>query len=718
MTSPEPRVLPLPVVLVAALLIGLPWMDGGRSPAGQATLLLVLASAGAAALLTGRPAWPPRPTLLFLAMFSLVVASSAHTLLPDRTIQTALLLSTYVVAGTLTVRGVREDPRTERTLLGACLISGLLVAGLGIYWLFRGSTAGFYATVLVGPFGYPNAMAGFLLLAGGAACASLQGDRSRLERAAAVVGCGLFPAGLYFTRSRGAVLAACVGILVWALLERERWWARRWLWGGAAALLVAGGLSLMGHRLVRLLWFVWPGGAAGGEDTSVQWRLFISKWTWAMIWDHPWLGVGPGAFPVALTHYQTLPYTGGENPHNLYLEIAAEYGLAFAILAGLAFLFCLVRVATGRTPTPAGARRADQANGPGGSAGGMCGPQRRGPGLELPSHRAHQRGPAWPDRRREPASLDRTAAPPDVAHPDWRRVAGAGTRGRCRGHPLRFRRAGDAGAYRVGGRQRGGRREELGSRTVAQSAQLLGPLLARVDPTPRRRPPGGVGGRRADAVECPPRSQRPRPRGRDGADRRPLGGGGDGVPARRGTGSGSPPVVSRRAGRGVGLSRKIRGEHIRVRARRVPVHSGTGPDQRGPLLGPRRSVPFRSNESYRGAPVRTGRRFGSSAGRHRPCSPARPAGCSGDLRRHGSPREDLARGRHREFLARLDGGGLVSGRNAICCIPPAARTLEWGPNRSGWPGFTRSAAGSDRRPCVTRSRSGKRMLAPSDARGR
>jgi O-antigen ligase len=249
------------------------------------------------------------------------------------------------VAGTLTVRGVREDPRTERTLLGACLISGLLVAGLGIYWLFRGSTAGFYATVLVGPFGYPNAMAGFLLLAGGAACASVQGDRSRLERAAAVVGCGLFPAGLYFTRSRGAVLAACVGILIWALLERERWWARRWLWGGAAALLVAGGLSLMGHRLARLLWFVWPGGAAGGEDTSVQWRLFISKWTWAMIRDHPWLGVGPGAFPVALTHYQTLPYTGGENPHNLYLEIAAEYGLTIAILAGLAFLFCLARVA-------------------------------------------------------------------------------------------------------------------------------------------------------------------------------------------------------------------------------------------------------------------------------------------------------------------------------------------------------------------------------------
>ena len=352
MTPPESRVIPLSVVLMAALLIGLPWLDGGRSAAGQATLLLVLASAGAAALLTGRPAWPPRPTPLFLAILSLVVASAVHTLLWDRTIQTVLLLSAYVVAGSLAMRGVRDDPRTERVLLGACLISGLLATGLGIVWYFHGGEPGFYATVLVGPFGYPNAMAGFLLLAGGAAVASVLGDRSRLERAAAVVGCALFPAGLFLTRSRGAMLAACVGILSWALLERERWWARRWLWAGAATFFFAGGIYLMGHRLLGLLWFVWPGGPNEGGDTSVQWRLSILQWTWAMIRDHPWLGVGPGAFPMALTRYQALPYTSGENPHNLYLEIAAEYGLAVAILAGLTLLICLARAAMagGRLP--------------------------------------------------------------------------------------------------------------------------------------------------------------------------------------------------------------------------------------------------------------------------------------------------------------------------------------------------------------------------------
>jgi O-antigen ligase len=345
MTPPEPRVVPLSVLVMATLLIGLPWLDGGRSAAGQAVLLLVLASAAVAALLTGRPAWPPRPTPLFLAILCLVVASAVHTLLWDRTIQTGLLLSAYLVAGSLTVQGMRDDPRTERAVLDACLISGLLVVGFGIVGHIRGSESGFYATVLVGPFGYPNAMAGFLLLGGGAAVASVLGDRSRPERSAAVVGCALFPAGLYLTRSRGAILAACVGILIWALLERERWWARRWLWGGAAALFVAGGLHLMGHRLVGLLSFVWPDGPTAGGDTSVQWRVSILRWTWAMIRDHPWLGVGPGAFPMALTRYQTVPYTSGENPHNLYLEVAAEYGLAVAILAGVALLICVGRAA-------------------------------------------------------------------------------------------------------------------------------------------------------------------------------------------------------------------------------------------------------------------------------------------------------------------------------------------------------------------------------------
>jgi O-antigen ligase len=96
------------------------------------------------------------------------------------------------------------------------------------------------------------------------------------------------------------------------------------------------GLGVAGNRWGTLLQALWSGGGDGPTDTSIQWRLSVLQWTWAMIRDHPWLGVGPGAFPVALLPYQQIPYVGGENPHNLYAEVAAEYGLPVAVLLVLA----------------------------------------------------------------------------------------------------------------------------------------------------------------------------------------------------------------------------------------------------------------------------------------------------------------------------------------------------------------------------------------------
>ena len=426
-----------------------------------------------------------------------------------------------------------------------------------------------------------------------------------------------------------------------------------------------------------------------------------------MIRDHPWVGVGPGAFPVALTHYQQIPYTSGENPHNLYLEIAAEYGLAVAILAGLALLICLVRAAMAghRLPLAHAARTRRMVLVAALAAFAVHNGMDLDwsfPAIALTSvvllglTVAGSRHPSTERPRRRMSPIRTGAVLLALAI-----VAGVAAA-----------RYGSAVLVTQG-------RTELAAGHVADAeknlvrARWLNPLSfsahywLRVDPAPRRRPPGGARGRRADALERPAGSQRPRPRGRDGAGRRPLGGGNDRVPARRGTGAGSPPVVSRRPGRGVGVSRKIRGEHTRVRARRVPVHSGTGPDQRGPLPGPRRSVPFGSHESYRSAPVRTGRRSGRSAGRHRPRSPARTAGCPRDLRHHGSPRADVARGRHRELLARLDRGGLVSGGNLSAASHPPPGLGNGVP--TGPPGLDSLAPRwrSVRRPCVTRSRSGK-----------
>jgi hypothetical protein len=166
MPSPDPRSLPLAILLLAGLQVGLPWALGGRSPAGQASLVLLLVLAAAAGLFPRGQAPRLVPSPLLLIGGILAAASALHTIYPDRTVQGLLLLLAYLLAGTLAPRGAREVPWAERLLLAAISISGALVTMFGLYRLHQGGDEGMYARLLTGPFGYPNAMAGFLLTGG------------------------------------------------------------------------------------------------------------------------------------------------------------------------------------------------------------------------------------------------------------------------------------------------------------------------------------------------------------------------------------------------------------------------------------------------------------------------------------------------------------------------------------------------------------------------
>jgi putative inorganic carbon (hco3(-)) transporter len=352
MAQPDRRSFSLPLCILAAVLVGLPWADGGRSPAGQAAVVLLLALAGAAVFLRRDTGPILKPSPLLAAGAILVGASAARTIYPDLTVQALLLVIAYVVAVALAVQAGRDAAWMERALLDAGVFSGLLVAALGFVWLSQGNDGGFYADALIGPFGYPNAMAAFLLLAGGASAATLQPDRHWIERAAALVTCAACLIGLHLTRSRGVWVAVAVGALCWAAVQWRREWSSRLAWVFLGALSIAAGLILANSREGSLVSLLSQGSPAAAADTSVQWRLSVLQWTCAMIRDHPWLGVGPGAFPVALLQYQRIPYVSGENPHNLYIEIASEYGLPVGILFSLGLAVVLARVATATRRMP------------------------------------------------------------------------------------------------------------------------------------------------------------------------------------------------------------------------------------------------------------------------------------------------------------------------------------------------------------------------------
>jgi O-antigen ligase len=351
MPSPERRLVSLVTLVLGGLAVGLPWTAGGRSPTGQATLVLFLVLAAAAATFTRGLGAPIRPSPLVLAGIVLAGSSALSTIYPDRTVQTLLVLLAYLLAGTLASQAARHEPPAERLLLGAIAVSGLMTAAIGLYRLLEGSTEGLYARLLTGPFGYPNAMAGFLLVSGGAALALARGDRfSPLRIGSTAIGV-LLLTGLFLTRSRGAFVAAAAGFVAWIVVER----GRQSRWGALALLSGCAGL------LAVLACILWLSGmlpldfrrfAERADTSSLVWRWQILQWTWHMAKDHAWQGVGPGAFPVALTHYQRVPYVSGENPHNLYLEVAAEYGLPAAIFALAMFVGFLAKIwAASRRPT-------------------------------------------------------------------------------------------------------------------------------------------------------------------------------------------------------------------------------------------------------------------------------------------------------------------------------------------------------------------------------
>jgi O-antigen ligase/tetratricopeptide (TPR) repeat protein len=351
MAAPEVRPLLPAAVICAGAVLGLPWALGGRSPAGQTGLVLLLLLAGAALFVSDRTAVGFRASPRLLLVGGLVGASALHTIYPDRTLQLLPILLAYLLAAHVALGAARSSRRLETLLLGAASLSALLVTAGALRGLWHGNDGGLYAELLVGPFGYPNALGGFLLLGGGAAMAALlPAIRATSRVAAALVGAGTM-AGLFLTRSRGAALAGLVGVLVWALVQREIWWPRHRRWAGALVLL---GVAWCGAHAPRLFSLVTAFGPGGTSDTSVAWRLSMLRTTWRMIREQPWLGVGPGAYPVALIHYQSLPYVGGENPHNLYLEVAAEYGLPVACLLVVLLLGLLVRVgrALRRLPPP------------------------------------------------------------------------------------------------------------------------------------------------------------------------------------------------------------------------------------------------------------------------------------------------------------------------------------------------------------------------------
>jgi O-antigen ligase len=95
-----------------------------------------------------------------------------------------------------------------------------------------------------------------------------------------------------------------------------------------------------------------------GEDASAARRIDIWHSAWAMIKEHPWAGVGFGAFPVAITrHHESSGVSAPEVALNDYIELTADGG-AFGAAIFCWFVVCLMRRIVRQLKSPSRSRRA------------------------------------------------------------------------------------------------------------------------------------------------------------------------------------------------------------------------------------------------------------------------------------------------------------------------------------------------------------------------
>lgn len=283
-----------------------------------------------------------RLVLLFAAIAGLSVFVS-----PDRAFSFYNyynLVGIYVVAYFLTGQLVRDEEQLRR-IMEALALGAVVVVVYGISQFFVGIDTSQMKWVdgeafpelkkrVFSTWENPNILAGYLNEVICFVFAFLMAGKERLSRfllgisLLALVGC------LLMTYARGAFLAIAAVIGLYGIF---RDW--RVLFAcvsvGAAALFSE---PLLAERLIS---------AFTAADTSSEMRLALWESTVAMIFDHPIMGIGWGAYWMVYPQYDFYindPAVKIVHAHNMYLHFAAEIGI-FGAMAYFWTFFGTLRMA-------------------------------------------------------------------------------------------------------------------------------------------------------------------------------------------------------------------------------------------------------------------------------------------------------------------------------------------------------------------------------------
>ncbi len=281
-----------------------------------------------------------RPLLLFA-----LIGAASILVSPDRFFSfynyinlVGVYLLTYLLTGQL----VREEEQL-RQVVEALALSAILVVAYGFYQYIFGIDISDMKWVdgnafpelrkrVFSTWENPNILAGYLDEAIALAFAFYLNARDRTTRLLLGGGLLALAACLAMTYARGACLSV---VAVLALYGIFRDW--RVLLG---CLAVGGGALLLDPMLAERL-----ASAFTTADTSAEMRLALWESTLDMIFDHPLLGIGWGAYWMVYPTYDFYindPTVKIVHAHNVYLNYAAEIGIFGALAWCRAFFGAMV----------------------------------------------------------------------------------------------------------------------------------------------------------------------------------------------------------------------------------------------------------------------------------------------------------------------------------------------------------------------------------------
>ncbi len=327
-----------------------------------------------------------RPALLMGVIYTCMgLASFIYAFDPGRTHEALMEYADGLLIMLVMTASLRRLVDFDRTLW-AILVAGAVLAGLAVIQQLAGgwdqTFAGFARTELrniyddsagfrsEGPVS-ANYFGMILVAVVPLAMHRLVFDGHRHARRIAALALVLLLAAIFFTYSRGAVVALAVVISLMAVWVPRR---RR-----VPTLLAAGATLALGAIVIlpspygeRLMALGQVAGIASGEmpqDRALRGRLSELRSAAMMFGDHPLLGVGYGNFELHYGRYAARIGLDGRREerqaHSLYLEVAAETGIVglvvFAALVGVALKTALRARAESRQAGDAATARAIEA---------------------------------------------------------------------------------------------------------------------------------------------------------------------------------------------------------------------------------------------------------------------------------------------------------------------------------------------------------------------